>query len=154
MNYEYNVKLFNTVQQNCIDKAIAIADEKYKEVLDIMTSVNSIGKPIFNDRQLDQILKGILQGASVSNIKFYTKLNTNMEPIYNATQMNEIRIGFYSKMTLEDILLFARLNKNNQPVFSYSVIYLHRSLSEQHDRLRFFVRSNTGCKGKFYLCFR
>ena len=120
MNYEYNVKLFNTVQQNYINKAIAIADEKYKEILDIMTSVNNEGKPIFDEDLLKQIYSGITQGMGISDIKFFTKLNANMEPIYNTTQMNEIRIGFHSKMTLDEIFLFARLNKNDQPVFSGS----------------------------------
>ena len=117
MKYEYDKRPFNSAQQHFIDVAIFHGDKQHKEILDIMTTLNKEGKPVFDNEQLRIISASILNNVDVTQIKLYAKLNSNVEPIYNSEQMKVVYKYITDEVFPKDAIDICLKTVSEVPVF-------------------------------------
>ena len=116
MSYKYNGITFTDSQGDIV--SYAIRNEFSLDIIDIITTVDKEGVPVFISGQMNQICRGAKDGLSIEQIKIYTKLNKNMEPIYETDHMAAIRDAIKYKIPKEYIDIICKLNKNGKPIFN------------------------------------
>ena len=116
MNYEYNKKLFNTLQQHCIDRIMSKNVDE--ELLNTITTLDENGEPVFHHLEMKIVCKAVYENLSWNEIKYFCKINDNMISLYDDEQMNQICMMFIKKYNKNAIDAVAKLNDNNKPIFS------------------------------------
>ena len=115
MNYDYHKSLFNEGQRDQIDSVIL--NNGSKEILDIMTSLNDEGVPIFNADQLYEIKYGVIHGFPKELMKKYCKITNDKKAIYNEDQMAAIISIFNHDNISNEIVDTIIKTKNDIPIF-------------------------------------